>query len=70
MKYAVEMRSVAMIYVPNFIQIGSGIQELRGGIHTHNMVILQAHFSFFKIRKVGKSQECIYNLYYSQNKQQ
>jgi hypothetical protein len=28
MKYAVEMGSVAMIYIPNFIKIGSGIQKL------------------------------------------
>jgi hypothetical protein len=28
MKYAVKMVSVAMIYILNFINIGSGIQEL------------------------------------------
>jgi hypothetical protein len=31
MKYAVEMGSVAMTYVPSFIKIGSGIQKLMGG---------------------------------------
>jgi hypothetical protein len=31
MKYAVEMGSGAMIYIPGFIKIGSGIQELIGG---------------------------------------
>jgi hypothetical protein len=31
MVYAVEMGSVAMIYIPSFIKIGSGIQELTGG---------------------------------------
>jgi hypothetical protein len=36
MKYAVVMDSDAMIYVPNFIKIGSGIQRLIGeGIHRH-----------------------------------
>jgi hypothetical protein len=35
MKYTVEMGSVAMIYVPSFIKIGSGIQKLIGGIHRH-----------------------------------
>jgi hypothetical protein len=30
MKYAVEMGSGAMIYIPSFIKIGSGIQELIG----------------------------------------
>jgi hypothetical protein len=36
MKYAVEMGSGAMIYVPSFIKIVSGIQKLierGGGIH-------------------------------------
>jgi hypothetical protein len=33
MKYAVEMGSGAMIYTPNYIDIGSGIQNLIGGIH-------------------------------------
>jgi hypothetical protein len=31
MKYAVEMGSGAMIYVPSFIKIDSGIQKLLGG---------------------------------------
>jgi hypothetical protein len=36
MKYAVEMGSGAMIYVPSFITIGSGIRKLmgEGGGHT------------------------------------
>jgi hypothetical protein len=33
MKYAVEMGSGAMIYIPSFIKIGSGIQKLIGRIH-------------------------------------
>jgi hypothetical protein len=32
---AVEMGSGAVIYVPSFIKIGSGIQKLIGGIHIH-----------------------------------
>jgi hypothetical protein len=35
MKYAVEMGSGAMIYIPSFIKIGSGIQKLMRGIHRH-----------------------------------
>jgi hypothetical protein len=31
MKYAVEMGSGAMIYIPNFTKSGSAIQKLRGG---------------------------------------
>jgi hypothetical protein len=33
MKYAVEMDLAAMIYIPSFVKIGSGIQKLIGGIH-------------------------------------
>jgi hypothetical protein len=36
MKYAVEMGSDAMIYIPSFIKTGSGIQKLiRGDTQTH-----------------------------------
>jgi hypothetical protein len=38
MKYAVETGSGAMIYIPSFLKIGSGIQKLMGGI-TGSMVI-------------------------------
>jgi hypothetical protein len=31
MKYAVQMGSGAMIYIPSFIKTGSGIQKLIGG---------------------------------------
>jgi hypothetical protein len=31
MKYAIEMGSGAMIYIPSFIKTGSGIQKLMGG---------------------------------------
>jgi hypothetical protein len=31
MKYAVEMDSVAMIYIPSFVKIGSGIQKFMVG---------------------------------------
>jgi hypothetical protein len=34
-KYAVEMGSGAMIYIPSFVQTGSGIQKLTGGNHRH-----------------------------------
>jgi hypothetical protein len=30
MKYAIEVGSGAVIYIPSFIQIGSGIQKLIG----------------------------------------
>jgi hypothetical protein len=53
MKYAVEMGSDAMIYIPIFIKIGSGIQKLMGDTQTHSVVISKAYFYFFKIRKVG-----------------
>jgi hypothetical protein len=31
MKYAVEIGSDAMMYIPSFIKIGSGIRKLIGG---------------------------------------
>jgi hypothetical protein len=31
MKYAVQIGSGAMIYIPSFIEIGSGIQTFLGG---------------------------------------
>jgi hypothetical protein len=48
MKYAVKMGSVAMIYIPSFIKIGSGIQKLIGGIHRHtdSKVISDGQFPF------------------------
>jgi hypothetical protein len=39
MKYAVEMSSGAMIYIPSFMTTGSGIQKLIGGRHTDSTVI-------------------------------
>jgi hypothetical protein len=52
MKYAVEMGSGSMIYIPSFIEIGSGIQKLfgRGGVyrHTNSMDIDKPASSFSK----------------------
>jgi hypothetical protein len=50
MKYATEMGSGAMIYIPSFIKIGSGIQKLMDrGIHRHTACKLHKHaFSFSK----------------------
>jgi hypothetical protein len=55
MKCAVEMGSGAMIYIPSFIKIGSGIHKLiredtqTHGQHGDRISLL----SFFKLRKVG-----------------
>jgi hypothetical protein len=38
MKYAVEMGSVAIGYIPFYVKIGSGIQTLMGG-YTDSMEI-------------------------------
>jgi hypothetical protein len=35
MKYEIQMSSGAMIYIPSFIKISSGIQKLIRGIHGH-----------------------------------
>jgi hypothetical protein len=48
------MGSGAMIYIPSFIEIGSGIQKLIGGIHTHRQQRdLISLLYFFKIREAG-----------------
>jgi hypothetical protein len=36
LKYAVEMGSGAVIYIPSFIKICIAIQNLDGGIHRHD----------------------------------
>jgi hypothetical protein len=59
MKYAVEMGSGAMTYIPNFIKIGSGIQNLMRGDsqthkHTQTAWKAQAYFNFLKISKLIK----------------
>jgi hypothetical protein len=41
MKYTVEMRSGAMIYIPSFIKIGSGIQKLIVGGYTGTLTQTQ-----------------------------
>jgi hypothetical protein len=35
MNHAVEMGSGAMMHIPSFIQISSGVQKLMRGIHRH-----------------------------------
>jgi hypothetical protein len=56
MKYAVEMGSGIMLYIPSFIKIGSGIRKLMGG-GTQTQTAWRSHkptyiFVCFKIRKV------------------
>jgi hypothetical protein len=48
------MGSGAVIYVPSFIKIGSGIQKLIWGTHTHRQQgdLINLVY-FFKIRKAG-----------------
>jgi hypothetical protein len=46
------MGSGAVIYIPSFIKIGSGIQKLIGGIHRQQRELMSL-FYFFKIRNVG-----------------
>jgi hypothetical protein len=56
MKYAVQMGSNAMIYIPSFIRIGSGIQKLFGREYTGTQTAWRPHkpnFYFFKMRKVA-----------------
>jgi hypothetical protein len=52
MKYAIEMGSGSMIYIPTFITISSGIQKLIGRTHRHHGDLISP-LLFFKIRKAG-----------------
>jgi hypothetical protein len=55
MKYAVDMGSDAMIYIPSFIEIGSTIQKLIRGIqrhtHTHTHTAWRCHKPIFIFSK-------------------
>jgi hypothetical protein len=52
--YAIEVSSSAVIYLPSFIKIGSGIQKLGGGIHRQQGVLIRLLILyFFKRREVG-----------------
>jgi hypothetical protein len=54
MKYTFGMSPDAVIYIPSFIETGSGIQKLMGGGFTHRQCgDLINLLVFFKIRKVG-----------------
>jgi hypothetical protein len=46
MKYAVEMGSGAMVFVPSVIKIGSGILKLIGVIHGQNGDRVSLHLFF------------------------
>jgi hypothetical protein len=58
MKYAVEMGSCAMICIPSFIKIGSGIQNLMGDKQIHRehggligLLLFLACFPYFEKQK-------------------
>jgi hypothetical protein len=57
-KYAIEKGSGAMIHVPCFIKIGSGIQKWLGGGDTQQGDLISLLLLYFlKIRKVGQENE-------------
>jgi hypothetical protein len=51
MKYAAEMGSVAMTYIPSFIKIGQGIQR-----HTDCTVISSVDVYFLKVKERKQAQ--------------
>jgi hypothetical protein len=55
MKYVAEMDPGAMIYIPNFIKIGSSVQELIAEIHRQYGDIKILHLFFSKLGKWIKS---------------
>jgi hypothetical protein len=64
MKYAIEMGSGPMIYIPNFTKIGSGNQKLMGGGFTDTQdgdlinLLIFSQFSLFKKIKVVLLAHC------------
>jgi hypothetical protein len=54
MKYAIEISSGAMIFIPSFIKIGLGIQKLIRGRHTDSIAISKAYLYFFKISRLKR----------------
>jgi hypothetical protein len=55
MKCTVELDSGAMIYMPSYVKIGSGIEKLigcGGDVETHRQRGLRINLLFFLIRKV------------------
>jgi hypothetical protein len=48
------MGSGAMIYVPSFIKIGSGIQKFIGGIHRHTHTEHRDHIRLLYFLKINK----------------
>jgi hypothetical protein len=56
MKYAIEMGSDAMIYIPSFMKIDSAVQKLIGGIHRHTdaQIAWRSHKPTFIFCKQGK----------------
>jgi hypothetical protein len=52
-KYAVEMGSGAMIQIPRFLKIGSGIQKLIGRIYNREHSDFISLLLFFQTRKAG-----------------
>jgi hypothetical protein len=53
MKYVVEVSSCAMIYIPSYVQIGSGIQMLMEWIHRQQ----GDPISLLLLKKKGKGTE-------------
>jgi hypothetical protein len=53
MKYAAEIGSDVMTYIPSSIRTVSAIQKLIVGGYSKSAVIIKAYFYFFKIRKIG-----------------
>jgi hypothetical protein len=54
MKYAAKLGSDAMIYMPSFINIGSGIQKLFAG-HSGTQTAWRSHKPTLIFPKYGKS---------------
>jgi hypothetical protein len=54
MKYTIQMGSGVMIYIPNFMKTGSGIQKFIGGIQRQHGDLISLLLSFSKYGKYTK----------------
>jgi hypothetical protein len=61
--YAIDIVSGAVIYVPSFIKIGSGMQKLIRGIHRQQGVLISLNLFFQnkEIRLKWVQRHCIYD---------
>jgi hypothetical protein len=59
-RYAVEVGTGAMMYIPSFVKISSGIEKLIAGIHRHKPTLIYFYFFFSEFRKLASKFICLF----------